>query len=138
MMGQPDRVEQFKSEISQMGVADPASGRDRLLVIAGVVLLVVGPLLCLVGYFSSQGTTNPLQQNDATITAIIGLSLTVTGGALFLRYSLAQFLRFWLARFSYEQQAQTDRVVEAIRGPGAASAPAHAAPDDPDAARVTA
>jgi len=26
---------------------------------------------------------------------------------------MAMFLRFWLARLSYEQQAQTDRVVEA-------------------------
>jgi hypothetical protein len=37
------------------------------------------------------------------------------GGAVFLRYSMAQFLRFWLARLSWEQQAQTDRMVEAVR-----------------------
>ncbi len=30
---------------------------------------------------------------------------------MFLRYSLAQFLRFWLARLIYEQQTQTDRIV---------------------------
>jgi hypothetical protein len=30
---------------------------------------------------------------------------------VFLRYSLAMFLRFWLARLIYEQQAQTDRIV---------------------------
>jgi hypothetical protein len=28
---------------------------------------------------------------------------------------VAQFLRFWLARLTYEQQAQTDRLVEAIK-----------------------
>ena len=28
---------------------------------------------------------------------------------------MAQFLRFWLARLSWEQLAQTDRVVEAVR-----------------------
>ena len=38
----------------------------------------------------------------------------IVGGALFLRYSLAAFLRFWLARFIYEQQAQTDRIVERL------------------------
>ena len=37
------------------------------------------------------------------------------GAAVFVRYSMAQFLRFWLARLSYEQQRQTDRVVEAIK-----------------------
>lgn len=133
MMGQQDRVDQFKAEISQMGVADPASSRDRLLVIVGALLLVIGPVLSIVGYFTSHGTTDPLAQNDATITAIIGLSLTVAGGALFLRYSIAQFLRFWLARLSYEQQAQTDRVVQALGGPAptavptSSTAPAHAA-----------
>jgi hypothetical protein len=40
--------------------------------------------------------------------------LAVVGGALFLRYSLAGFLRFWLARLTYEQKAQTDRVVGAV------------------------
>jgi len=130
MMGQQDRVDQFKSEISQMGVADPATGRDRMLLIIGAVLLIAGPAVCLIGYISSHGTTNPLAQNDATVTAIIGLSLTVAGGALFVRYSVAQFLRFWLARLSYEQQAQTDRLVEAL---GGAAAPAAADPD-----RVTA
>ena len=131
MMGQQDRVDQFKTEISQMGVADPASSRDRFLVIVGALLLVIGPLVSFAGYFSSHTTTDPLAQNDATITSIIGLTLTVAGGALFLRYSIAQFLRFWLARLSYEQQAQTDRVVEALRGsasfPTLSPSPAHAA-----------
>jgi hypothetical protein len=34
---------------------------------------------------------------------------------LFLRYSIAGFLRFWLARLSYEQQAQTDRLIESLK-----------------------
>jgi hypothetical protein len=121
MMGQQDRVDQFKSEIAQMGVADPASGRDRLLLIIGAVLLVVGPVVCLAGYFSSHGTSSPGGLNDATVTAIIGLSLTVAGGAVFVRYSVAQFLRFWLARLSYEQQAQTDRLIEAMHATGSPS-----------------
>ena len=47
-------------------------------------------------------------------SALIGVSVSVVGGALFVRYSVAQFLRFWLARLTYEQQAQTDRVVDAL------------------------
>ena len=35
----------------------------------------------------------------------------VVGAALFLRYSIAGFLRFWLARLIYEQKAQTDRLL---------------------------
>jgi hypothetical protein len=34
--------------------------------------------------------------------AIIGVGVTVAGAAIFLRYSFAQFLRFWLARFIFE------------------------------------
>jgi hypothetical protein len=26
-------------------------------------------------------------------------------------------MRFWLARFTYEQQAQTDRIVDALKSP---------------------
>ena len=129
MMEQQDRVEQFKAEISQMGVADPAAGRDRLLLIVGAILLVVGPIVSAAGYFASHGTASPLEQNDATTIAILGVSLTVAGGALFVRYSVAQFLRFWLARLSYEQQAQTDRLVQALGGSAAGSStPADADP----------
>jgi hypothetical protein len=111
-----DRVERFKAEISEMGVADPAVARDRLLLRAGVALLVVGPAVTIVAWFLSHGTTNALEQRDALVVAVIGLSLAVAGAALFVRYSVAQFLRFWLARLSYEQQAQTDRVVAALQG----------------------
>ena len=40
--------------------------------------------------------------------------MSVIGSALFLRGSLAGFLRFWLARLIYEQKAQTDRVVDQL------------------------
>jgi hypothetical protein len=33
------------------------------------------------------------------------------GAAVFLRYSLARFLRFWLLRQLYEGQAQVDQLV---------------------------
>jgi len=110
----PQRVEQFKGEIADMRLADPAAGRDRTLLRVGAALMVVGVVLAPVAYGMSHGTSNPLQQRDAQVIAISGLILAVVGGALFLRYSMAQFLRFWLARLSWEQQAQTDRVVEAV------------------------
>ena len=40
--------------------------------------------------------------------------LAIIGVGLFIRFSLARLLRFWLARMVVEQQAQTDRVVEAL------------------------
>lgn len=115
MLDQPQRVDQFKAEIAEMKLPDQASGRDRLLLRAGAVLMAIGVVLGPTAYVISHGTTNALQQRDAQVIATTGLILAVVGGALFLRYSMAQFLRFWLARLSWEQQAQTDRVVEAVQ-----------------------
>ena len=117
MEERPERVEQFKEEIASMRLRDPSTARDRQLLRLGIALMVVGIAAGLYAYALSHGTTNPLQQRDAIVIALIGVALTAAGGALFLRYSIAQFLRFWLARLSHEQQAAADRVVEAIRPP---------------------
>jgi hypothetical protein len=44
-----------------------------------------------------------LQQRDAIVIALTGVALSIAGAALFLRYGLTQFLRFWLARMIFEQ-----------------------------------
>lgn len=118
MEERPERVEQFKEEIASMRLRDPSTARDRLLLRLGIALMVVGVVLGIYAYSLSHGTKDPLQQRDAIVVALAGVSITVAGAALFVRYAVAQFLRFWLARLTYEQQAQTDRVVEAIRPPG--------------------
>ena len=110
--GEMQRLEEFKAEIAEMRLRDPATARDRHLLRLGVVLLAVGVVLTVVAYFMSHGTTNPLSQRDAIILALAGVTVSIAGGALFLRYSLATFLRFWLARLIYEQQTQTDRIVD--------------------------
>ena len=48
-----------------------------------------------------------LNSNSYVPLAIAGLATSVVGGFLFLRYSLARFLRFWLLRQVYEQRAET-------------------------------
>ena len=113
----PERVERFKSEIASMKLRDPSTARDRQLLRLGVALMVVGVVLGVYAYSLSHGTDDALQQRDAIVVALIGVAVSVVGGAVFVRYSVAQFLRFWLARLSYEQQAQTDRVVDAIKPP---------------------
>jgi hypothetical protein len=116
MLHNSERVEQFTAEIAEMKLPDTATSRDRSLLRLGAVLMVAGVVTAIIAYTISHDTRNPLQQRDAIVIALIGLSFTVLGGALFIRYSMAQFLRFWLARLSWEQQAQTDRIVEALRG----------------------
>jgi hypothetical protein len=115
MIESSDRVEQFKAEIAEMHLKDPAAGRDAQLLMGGMVLMLAGVVLTVVAYFMSHGTSDTLSQNDAQTVGMIGIAVAVVGGAVFLRYSLAQFLRFWLARLIYEQQAQTDRVLGSAR-----------------------
>ena len=113
MIESKDRVEQFKAEIAEMKLHDPATSRDRLWLRLGIALMVVAIALGIIAYTLSRGTKDPLAQNDALTIGLAGISTAVVGAALFLRYSIASFLRFWLARLIYEQKAQTDRLLEA-------------------------
>jgi hypothetical protein len=62
-------------------------------------------------YFLSHNTQSALNQADDHIIALIGVTVSIAGAALFLRYSLAAFFRFWLARLIYEQRTQADRML---------------------------
>ena len=112
MIESQDRVDQFKAEIADMKLRDPATSRDRIWLGLGIALMAVGLVLVIIAYPMSHTTTNVLQQNDANTLAIGGATAAVVGAALFIRYSIASFLRFWLARLIYEQKAQTDRLLE--------------------------
>jgi hypothetical protein len=105
-----ERVEQFRADVAEMKLRDPATGLDRLLVKLGVAGLVAGPCFGVAAWFISHGTRNPLQQRDAIVAALLGLTLAVVGAALFVKGALAGFLRFWMARLCYEQQVQADRL----------------------------
>ena len=112
-----DRVARFRADVADMHLRDPRAGRERLWMFVGGALMVIGVVLAIVAYFQSSGATaaynteGPATQRDAITIGIIGISVTVVGAAIFLRYSLAQFFRFWLARLIYEQQAATDRII---------------------------
>ena len=112
MIESQDRVEQFRAEIADMKLRDPATSRERLWLGLGIALLVVGAGLALAAFLISHNTSDPLVQNDALTLGLAGITSAVIGGALFLRFSVASFLRFWLARLIYEQKAQTDRLLE--------------------------
>jgi len=118
-----DRAEQFKAEIADMKVKTGRARSENLLQVLGVVLMVVGIAIALGAYSASLNVTatpgsnvDVLDSNSYMPLAIGGLAITVTGGFIFLRYSLAKFLRFWLLRQSYEQRAAIDeaRHAEAV------------------------
>ena len=112
------RAAEFRAAVSEIKVKETSASNDRTFAIVGVVLMVVGVVLTVVAYSQSHGadpsylTEGPASQRDAITIGLIGIAVVVMGAALFLRYSLGQFLRFWLARLIYEQQAQTDRLLD--------------------------
>jgi hypothetical protein len=110
-----DRSEQFKAEIAAMRLKTGRANAEHLLQILGVVLMIGGIALALGAYRASLNVTatpgtnvDLLDSNSYTPLAIAGLAISVVGGFLFLRYSLAKFLRFWLLRQVYEQRAAID------------------------------
>jgi hypothetical protein len=119
MHGQPDRIEQFKADIADLRITDPSSSRDLLATRLGVAGMVVGVILGLYAYSLSYGASgdNPApQQRDAMIIALIGVTVAISGAALYLKGAVSTFLRFWLVRDLHERRAQTDRVVQQLGG----------------------
>ena len=113
------RVDQFKAEISDMKLKTGKSSKEGALQTLGVVLMVAGIAIALLSYISSTGAETDsggaADQTELLSMGFVGVCVTLTGVALFLRYSLAKFLRFWLLRQMYEGQAHIDQVVDAIR-----------------------
>ncbi len=125
-----DRIARFRSDIDDLRIAGSGAGEQRLLVV-GAVLMVVGVVLALFGavMVGSSGGSPADQRAYMAQGSFLGLTLAVVGAALFVRYSTARFLRFWLVRSTYEGRANADQVVSAIRwasGDPAAPAPAPA------------
>ena len=69
-----------------------------------IQLMVGGLVVGLLGYAPWRSSVDQTDQLDAIVIAVLGLGITIIGAALFVRASLTQFLRFWLARVLYEQQ----------------------------------
>jgi hypothetical protein len=110
-----DRAEQFKADIAEMKLKTGRRRGENLLLLLGVALMVAGIAIALGAYSASLNVTatpgsnvDLLDSNSYIALAIAGVAIALTGGILFLRYSLARFLRFWLLRQAYEQQAAID------------------------------
>jgi hypothetical protein len=106
------RAERFVRELAELKIPDPAAGRPRLWLRLGAALMAGGLVLGVSAYVISHGTSDPLVQRDAITIGLGAVTASVVGSALFVRYSLTGFLRFWMARQSYDLSALADRVLE--------------------------
>jgi len=100
------RLEQFAVDVAALRVSRGDSDRCTVGIRVGVALLLIGIGIGVGAYLVSRSTTDPLTQRDSLVAAVAGTSVTIAGSAVYLRYGLARFLRFWLARLIYENTAR--------------------------------
>jgi hypothetical protein len=112
--GNGNRIDQFKTEVTDLNLKTGNAGREKLLSILGVLLMLVGIVVSFFAYVAARNYNDARDVQTMIIVAVWMAGVVVFGGALFLRYSLAAFLRMWLLRQLYEGQANTDRIVEAV------------------------
>jgi hypothetical protein len=108
--GTDPRADRFVADVASLKIPDPAAGHPRLWLRLGIALMVAGVVLGASAYLVSHRTSSPLVQGDAVTIGLGGITVSVTGAALFLRYSLTGFLRFWMARQSWDLAVLADRL----------------------------
>jgi hypothetical protein len=106
------RADRFVRELAGLKIPDPVARRAGLWLRLGIALMAVGLVLGAAAWFISHNTANPLVQRDAIVMALGGVAGSVVGSAVYLRYSMTGFLRFWMARQSYDFAQLTDRLFE--------------------------
>lgn len=109
MTSAESRADRFARELADLKISDPAAGHPRLWQRLGAVLMVAGIVVGVAAYLISHRTSQSLVQGDAITIALGGVTLSVVGAAIFLRYSLTGFLRFWMARQSFELNVLAER-----------------------------
>lgn len=100
-----DRRAEFEAQLDEVRVRTGAAESDQRWATLGLVLAIVGVVIAVIAFIisGSQGDTRDVL--SSVILGLVGVGFTLLGSALFLRYSFARFLRFWLLRIIYEQQA---------------------------------
>jgi hypothetical protein len=112
---EPDRLDEFQAELARLRARRSTSSTEQRLLVAGIVLMPLGLVLVMIGYLGASGTTELSSQVPYLISGgVFGLGCTIVGAALFLRYSLGRYLRFWLLRLIYEEHTTADRQVDAL------------------------
>ena len=108
-------ADRLEAEVDALHVPEPSADAEAMLLKLGFALPVIGVVLIVIAYWNASSTEFVADQVPMLISGgILGIGLAIIGVGLFIRFSLARLLRFWLARLVVEQQAQTDRVVDAL------------------------
>ena len=108
---------------------------ERALLIAGAVLLPLGVILIVMGWYGASRTPWLFEQIPYALSGgILGLGLILTGGFLYFGY--------WLTRVVKENRRQTELILDALTRlqggpPSGGNGAAAAGPDGPLVATAT-
>lgn len=104
----------FDEEVARLRVKGGDPAPERAMSITGVVLFLIGIVLCIVALQQASLTSDPLESNEKIILALLGVVLGLGGIVVWARASMTKYLRYWLLRGIFEQRYQQDRNIEAL------------------------
>ena len=101
-----DRRAEFEAQLAEVRVKSGTAESEQRMMVVGLVLAIAGIVVAFAAFFASGSMSDQRDVTSAVTLAVAGLGLSVVGSAVYLRYSFGRFLRFWMLRMLYEQQAE--------------------------------
>ena len=118
------RLQEFQAQVDELKLTGGGANPERTAVRVAVALFIAAVVIEIVAFVGSSNTAlgeaGAQEQTDFVILALLGVVLALGAVGLFVRASLTRWFRYWLVRLVYEDRANTDRLIEALR-PGAAT-----------------
>ena len=104
-----DRLSALAAAVRGKGRGTSGDRLERALLIAGSVLLPLGALIVLLGWYGAARTPYLFEQIPYLISGgIFGATLCIAGGFCYFGY--------WLAKLVHDQQVQTQQIAAALEG----------------------
>ena len=97
-----DRRAEFEAQLAEIRVKSGTAESERRWTTMGLVGAGAGIVITIVAVIASGGQSDTRDMLTLVMLGLVGVALTVAGAAVFLRYSLGRFLRFWMLRMLYE------------------------------------
>jgi hypothetical protein len=103
-----ERVARLRSSIGDLRTRAGARGLDFYLFVAGAVLVPLGILVIVLGWYGASNTGYLFEQIPYVLSGgFIGLGIVVVGSFAYFAY--------WLTRIFHQQREQADRTIEVLQ-----------------------
>lgn len=100
-----DRLDRFDAALEQIG--HRASAHDRRWALLGLLAMAAGILVTIAAYVTSTNQAATGDVIEAVVLGLVGVCVVVAGAAVFVRFSLTEFLRFWMLRMLLQESGTT-------------------------------